>query len=911
MTLHPWRFQIDRDGQGAARGWQHPETDDSAWSVADLGRSWADQGFDSGDSPVWFRQWIPARPSWRGATLAIQKSDAEITLYANGQARPGRTIDADDPNQRFTVFDLGDAFQPDRRTLIALRIVPRRGIGAAAGVATVGPRLEAVVSRRQVVRYYHQTNPRWLLPTWAEDRPSAWTVLGREAGQKKALLGIDGSFSPRNPGLTIATWLYDRDRPALYTPEGSPSRPRRLRDGHLPIVEETWSAGRVDVETTLFVPDPDPVSATASGQGAVPPHVRYRAALVNRSSSPFNGRLYFAIRPYDVRSSAVSIGQLEMDARLGAILVDGRPGLMFAPDGARFGGGRLADGDPSIFAAEGELPPGERADDPDGFAVGALAYDVRLEPGERRAFDLAAPIEPPEASAAWPYALLTDDVDALAAVTARRWAERLHKVAVTLPDRRLVDAFYASLAYILINQTGERFHPGPLEHNAFWTRDTAYITLALHRAGLGDRARPVLRQLVAAQRPTGEFPPIVEPDGRPRATMVLDGREQPFNEWDSQGEGIFALVEHARATNDDAFLREVYPAIQRAADFLIRLRATQASAPGAARGILPPSVSAEDIGPATWHHYWDDFWGIAGLMKAAEAAGRLGNRAGAERYEAEVVAFRRDLLASIAATRARFGLVQIPNGPEDHDRSADARGTNPAIWPVAVLPDETPLLRISFLRYFEAYIARYGGGYRHDLDLAWPYGGLGLAQGFLRLGMRDQVWTVLDWTMSHETMPGVFAWAEGMQPDTRAFGIGDMPHSWAAAELVNLVRDSVVTERDGKLVVGLGVPLRWLRDGAPIEIRDAPTDFGLAGIRLRGAVSADETSNATTGWIELENLGAARPPRGYRLALPVAAIPRTLLVDGVERPAVSSEAIDLPDDFRVARIEFGGGEPRQ
>ena len=45
------------------------------------------------------------------------------------------------------------------------------------------------------------------------------------------------------------------------------------------------------------------------------------------------------------------------------------------------------------------------------------------------------------------------------------------------------------------------------------------------------------------------------------------------------------------------------------------------------------------------------------------------------------------------------------------------------------------LLVRSFHGYSAYLLAPQGGGYRHYLDLLWPYGGLGIAHAMLRLGM--------------------------------------------------------------------------------------------------------------------------------------------------------------------------------
>ena len=56
--------------------------------------------------------------------------------------------------------------------------------------------------------------------------------------------------------------------------------------------------------------------------------------------------------------------------------------------------------------------------------------------------------------------------------------------------------------------------------------------------------------------------------------------------------------------------------------------------------------------------------------------------------------------------------------------------------------------------------------------------------------------------------------------------MGDGQHVWAAAEWVMAARNCFVREEGGRLILGSGLPDRWLRDGAEISFGPAPTSFG-------------------------------------------------------------------------------------
>jgi hypothetical protein len=115
---------------------------------------------------------------------------------------------------------------------------------------------------------------------------------------------------------------------------------------------------------------------------------------------------------------------------------------------------------------------------------------------------------------------------------------------------------------------------------------------------------------------------------------------------------------------------------------------------------------------------------------------------------------------------------------------------------------------------------------------------------------------VLDWTLDHQTLPGTFAWGEGVNPRNAGLELGDMPHSWAAAELISLLRDMIVSEQDGTLLVNSGTPDSWLLPGKHVVLTNAPTEYGTVNVSL---VRTD-----TELTIRLD--GA--PPSGWRVRLP-------------------------------------------
>ncbi len=221
-----------------------------------------------------------------------------------------------------------------------------------------------------------------------------------------------------------------------------------------------------------------------------------------------------------------------------------------------------------------------------------------------------------------------------------------------------------------------------------------------------------------------------------------------------------------------------------------------------------------------------------------------------------------------------------------------ARGTTPALWPVRSLqgPQAQDLLGTSFRAYYQMWLEPQGGGYRHVEGTFWPYGGLGIAHAMLRLGLLQPTWQILDWTIGHQTVPGTYAWGEGVNPTNGGLELGDMPHSWAAAELISLLRDLVVAEQDGWLEVNSGIPDTWLEPGKHVILRDAPTEYGPVSVSLiRTAADLNMTVEGS-------------PPLGWQLRLP--GTPRQITVDGSPVTASTSAGLQVPSGPHAILVSY-------
>ena len=147
-----------------------------------------------------------------------------------------------------------------------------------------------------------------------------------------------------------------------------------------------------------------------------------------------------------------------------------------------------------------------------------------------------------------------------------------------------------------------------------------------------------------------------------------------------------------------------------------------------------------------------------------------------------------------------------------------------------------------------------GDYYSSGYDAA--QGGAGIASA----AHRDQGILDFEFMIAHGQSGPWSWWESSSAPNPRspwlgshpASGQGSAPHAWGIAGSDKVLLDSIVAQRaDGSVLVGRGVPPRWLTAGAPIAVTNFPTTDGK---RSSFTIDADGTT------VRLTVAGA--PPAG-------------------------------------------------
>ncbi|MEU9914106.1 hypothetical protein [Streptomyces sp. NPDC051001] len=413
------------------------------------------------------------------------------------------------------------------------------------------------------------------------------------------------------------------------------------------------------------------------------------------------------------------------------------------------------------------------------------------------------------------------------------------------PVAHLADQFRQARSQLLILSDHGEIHPGPTVYDSFWIRDSSVEATACSLVGDSALAE---RQLgthypLKFNRGTGRIGPCAE------YGFYGGPHEKDDREWDSNGQALWAIGRFDRTSGRRAaFGAKVYvPYVRDAARWLRDNRDRY--------GLLHSGWSAEHLGERDKPHYWDDFWGLAGLYEAARLAERIGAPEAGELWGAfdDLKRATAESIRWVLGEQQRRGAWEtyIPTGPGDVGRRDSTMiGTAAYFHPLRLhmgskLGDDID--RAARFTLDTMYARFVTGGFRHDA--AWnaygPYLTMQLAHACLLAGDPGRMDELLGWTMD-AGFPSVAgraaalgAWNEqhaypvasdfAEAPFSRWY-MGDIPHGWAAAEYLLLIRDILFFEadedHDPHLYIAPGVRPHWVPGGERVTVDAAPTLFG-------------------------------------------------------------------------------------
>ena len=738
----------------------------------------------------------------------------------------------------------------------------RMAFGNPACAALLSVKLRPDAFSRTPNEFIHNVAadfPRGWFPRYWHREQSYWTPVGSPEGKRRALINEEGMVEVDEAGFSLEPFILLGG--ALVT-WADVETTRSLAKGGAPLPMVTWKTDGVRLEVLPWV----------DGKGdTLTLHVTYR--LKCRKTAD-DARLIVAVRPFQVNppwqafrnlGGRSPIHQITCDARGMRV---GQRQLAATPQPDAQGAAAFEEGGVPAFLAVGGMPPRCQVDDDSGLASAAMLWSVALG-GSTLEVTVSVPYFGNSPSLA-----KNGRNKALA-----RWRKTLGAVRWQVPEcaAPAFDCFRTAAGHILINRDGPAIQPGPRRYTRSWVRDCVIMGAALAKAGLPRALREFLTWYARFQRADGFVPCVVDRDG-----------VDCLVEHDSHGQFLWGIREVFRYGGDRRFLKKLFPPAQRAADYLITLRAQRltddyrSGEHAACFGLLPESASHEGYLAHPVHSYWDDFWGVRGLEAAADLAAALGLTDEAARWQHEAGLFQQDLIRSIERVIADQHLAYIPGSVEWAD--FDPTATSNAIAQLD-FADALPIgpLHAMLDTYLDGFHRKHRGDMPWNNYTAYEIRIIG---AFTRLGKRDEANELLAFFLSDRRPLEWNQWPEITWRDPRSPGhLGDVPHTWIAAEYLLALTSMVASEREAtaSMVLASGLPWAWISGEAGFAVTGLPTRFGTLdfSIKARG----DDL-------IEVEVGGTiVPPPGGLSIEPPLPAGKRILPADSSDGKTVDVKTL--------------------
>lgn len=685
--------------------------------------------------------------------------------------------------------------------------------------------------------------PRGWFPRYWSREQSYWTPIGSPEGRRRGLINEEGMVEVDEAGFSLEPFLLVGDKLVTWADVGIELS---LAANGAPFPVVTWRSGEIRLTILPWVDGTDDA-------------LTLRTTYQVENPSGHEVRLAVTVRPFQVNPPWQAFRDLggrspihQIHCEADGMTVDGRRVDANRPPDTS-GAVTFEESGVVDFLSRGEFPSARVVSDASGLASAAMVWKL---PAGSDAFAVTVSVP------FFNQVVAPADDSRDKAIT--RWEEILAPVEWRVPSvaAAAISCFRTAASHILINRDGPAIQPGPRRYTRSWVRDCVIMGSAMAKVERPHVLRDFLIWYVPFQHEDGYVPCVVDRDG------VDDLVEN-----DSHGQLIWGICEMFRSERNMDFLRSMWRPIHLAAEYLRRLRSQRMTREFSEPermdqyGLLPESASHEGYLSHPVHSYWDDFWGIRGLEAAAELADALGHHEEAARWRDEAQAFLADVLASIDRVIEKHQLAYIPGSVEWAD--FDPTATSNAI---AQLDFADDLPAGPLRQMLETYLEGFRQKHRGEIPwLNYTAYEIRIIGAFVRLGMREEAHELLDVFLADRRPVEWNQWPEITWRDPRSPGhLGDVPHTWIAAEYMLALVSMVASEREAseKLVLASGLPWSWISQEDGFSVRGLMTRFGRLDLQM---------TVRETGCIGITIGGSlSLPPGGLHVEPPIPAGQRIL-----------------------------------
>src|SRR5690606_26336731 len=289
-------------------------------------------------------------------------------------------------------------------------------------------------------------------------------------------------------------------------------------------------------------------------------------SIINNTSVPKKGKLYLALRPFQVNPYYqwlnITGGASEISSinyKDGKIFVNDDKVIIPVTKEENFGASAFDEGDITAFISNDVLPESKSLNDKTGLAGGCLSYSFELDKEGTQTVILAVPFYNSDLL----EGLLTENqVQDAFQQTKNFWGSKVNHIKFNLPESadKIINTWKSNLAYILINRDKAGIQPGSRSYERSWIRDGSLTSSALLKSGIVEEVKDFINWYAPHQYENGKVPCVVDTRG-----------PDPTPENDSHGQLIYLIKEYFNFTKDTSFLRSKNIYVKKSVEYMQEL----------------------------------------------------------------------------------------------------------------------------------------------------------------------------------------------------------------------------------------------------------------------------------------------------------------------------------------------------
>lgn len=403
------------------------------------------------------------------------------------------------------------------------------------------------------------------------------------------------------------------------------------------------------------------------------------------------------------------------------------------------------------------------------------------------------------------------------------------------------------------------FQVGPTCYRGLWVVDGHYILEAARYMGHEEAGRQGIDALLKRVTPEGAI-----------TQMLWHIKET--------GISISTLIRQCELSDDWKRIESLWSIIQNAVTYIksLRKKSRENGEDSPEYNLMPPTSGDGGLGGKRGE-YTSSLWTLIGLKSAIRAAVKLGYSNDEKYFRDEY-----DDLMAVFLEKVKRDKRLLPDGTpyipmampaygehiyiENHDEETSPYyrinpGTGTwalaqAIYPGELFSPDDPIVKdfchLLDLIDDEEGIPANTGWLPHNA--VWNYSASFYAHVWLYTGRPDKAVDYLYDFANHSSKTRVWREEQSLRSADLELFVGDMPHNWASAEFIRLVRHLLVFERGDNLELLPGLPIEWIHHGQTIYIEKTPTRFG--GVSLKMIYDKSGTAEI---FIEMEENRSEQP----------------------------------------------------